>query len=101
MSITLYDLRSVFMIKMHDTGKFKAEKFLDLEVGGGLVLIIASTLLVTTVDWSGRHEDSCGSTRQGRHHRRLSAEELEKRKRLGQPRQALEGWQMKSFFDFN
>jgi hypothetical protein len=27
------------------------------------------------VDWSGRHEDSCGRTGQGRPRRRLSAEE--------------------------
>jgi len=42
-----------------------------------------------------------GFAGQVRPHRRFLAEEIEKRKRLVQPRQALEGWQMKSFFDFN
>jgi hypothetical protein len=32
-------------------------------------------LILSNVDWSGRREDSCGSTGLGRPHRRLSAEE--------------------------
>jgi hypothetical protein len=43
---------------------------------------------------------SCGRTGQGRPRRRLSAEEKEKRKRLVQTRQALEGLALKSLFDF-
>jgi hypothetical protein len=73
-----------------------------LDIGGSYFLAVLKYIVdFSHVDWSGRHEDSCGSTELGRPHRRFSAEEIEKRKRLVQPRQALEGWQRKSFFDFH
>jgi len=44
---------------------------------------------------------SCGKSRSRETPQALSAEEKEKRKRLVQPRQALEVLTLKSFFDFS
>ncbi|WHZ00654.1 hypothetical protein QNH48_16455 [Neobacillus sp. YX16] len=81
---------------------------LKLNIDFGTLLICAegSRLLENAIAFSscvGRiedeinvlQEDGTGETRSS-----LSAEEQEKRKHLVQPRQALEGLTMKSFFDF-
>ena len=50
---------------------------------------------------SRSHSMSCGICGTGETPQEHSDEEIEKRKCLVKSRQALEGWRMKSFFDFN